>query len=95
MKVAFRDRATADLREITEYSIEHFPASTAALLDDIEAAITRIASMPGVGSLREELYNVRSWNVGSFFILYRVVGDNVEIVRIAHGSRSRDLLELD
>jgi toxin ParE1/3/4 len=95
LRVVFRDRAVADLREITDYSIEHFPASTATLLDDIEDAIARVADMPGIGSPRPELYGLRSWNVGSYFVLYRVEADVVEIVRVAHGSRSRDLLELD
>jgi antitoxin ParD1/3/4/toxin ParE1/3/4 len=49
----------------------------------------RLAQMPGLGHLREELSDepVRFFPVYSYLIIYRPETDPLEIVRVLHGAR--------
>ncbi len=41
-----------------------------------------------MGRSRDELAaGIRSFPTGNYIVLYRVVGENVEIVRVLHGRR--------
>ena len=51
-------------------------------------ALELIASMPGAGAERSELQaGVRSYPVGKYLIFYRVVSDEIQLLRVVHGAR--------
>jgi hypothetical protein len=59
------------------------------MLQGFSEAFRKLADMPGMGHLREELTDepFRFWAVGSYLIIYRPDTDPVEILRVLHGSR--------
>lgn len=51
----------------------------------------RLAEMPGLGHMREDLVAIdqalRFWPVYSYLIVYRAETDPLEVVRVLHGAR--------
>jgi toxin ParE1/3/4 len=46
-----------------------------------------LADTPGIGVLRKEYHGLRKFSVGDYLIFYRQSQDDIEIIRILHGSR--------
>jgi plasmid stabilization system protein ParE len=56
----------------------------------------RLATMPGLGHVREDLADesLRFWSVYAYLIIYRPATDPLLIVRVLHGARDvRAILE--
>jgi len=60
----------------------------------IDSDAKKLASMPGMGALREfqseQLKSVRSWPVSGFenwLIFYRFTSNELQILRVIHGAR--------
>lgn len=90
--------ARADLQEISEYIRRDSPAAAQRVLRELRAAMRRLAEMPGMGHVREDLAAVdpalRFWSVYSYLIIYRAETDPLEVVRALHGARDvRRLLD--
>jgi plasmid stabilization system protein ParE len=49
----------------------------------------RLAAMPGIGHLREDLADetVRVWSVRSYVIVYRTDTEPLQALRVLHGAR--------
>ena len=64
------------------------------LLDTLEAKTLALTRNPYLGMAREDIAEgVRHFPVGNYLILYRPLGDGVEVVRYVHGRRRlRDLI---
>ena len=63
------------------------------LLDDIEATCSRLAKHPQLGVARPEIGNeCRLFPVGRYPILYRIIRNGIEVVRVSHGARRTDTL---
>lgn len=69
------------------------PATARRFVIAVEAAFQRLRKMPEIGaprrSARRELQGARIWPVPRFrvyLILYRVLGDVVEVVRVIHAA---------
>jgi toxin ParE1/3/4 len=57
-------------------------------LDDLERKTTLLASNPSIGRERFDIAaGVRSLVSGSYLILYRILGGEVEVVRYVHMRR--------
>lgn len=58
------------------------------LLDRIDVACASLAVFPELGPARPDLdTELRYMVVARYVILYRLISDGVEIVRVAHGAR--------
>jgi antitoxin ParD1/3/4/toxin ParE1/3/4 len=81
--------ARADLTEISDYTRQESPAAARRVRDELREAMRRLAQMPGMGHLREDLADepLRFWPVYSYLIIYRPETDPLEIVRVLHGAR--------
>ncbi len=59
-----------------------------ALLDRIDRVCENLARFPELGPGRADLApELRTIAVGRYLILYRIITDGVEIVRVTHGAR--------
>jgi toxin ParE1/3/4 len=91
----YRRRAAQDLDDISAYLEEcQSPARADAVLARIIARVRFLAQNPAIGKPRNDLLpGIRTWSESSFVIAYRVVGSDIEIVRVVHGARRiRELL---
>jgi toxin ParE1/3/4 len=62
-------------------------------LDEIEEKCVLLANHPQLGPARPDIaVNCRYLPVGSYLILYRLIPDGIEVVRVVQGSRRLDNL---
>ena len=90
MKVKFTNRSVRDLREISDYSREHFgDRVTRGLEARIHDVITRIANAPQSAPRVEQRPGMRVVLLTRFpfKIFYRVAGETVTILHIRHTAR--------
>ena len=90
--------ARADLEEIVDFIAAENPAAAERVLGELKAAMHRLAEMPLLGHLRQDLTAepLRFWQVYSFLIIYRPAKSPLEVVRVLHAARDvRRLLGLD
>ncbi|TNC71473.1 type II toxin-antitoxin system RelE/ParE family toxin [Rubellimicrobium roseum] len=86
--------ALADLEVISLHIAADNPRAARRWLDRIEERCARLAELPGLGVARPDIRSdLRFWPEGSYLLLYRQTGEDVEFVRILHGARQwEDLL---
>ena len=59
------------------------------LIDSITSRFYLLASHPRIGRARDDLLaGARSFPVGNYVIVYDLDGENVRILRVAHGRRN-------
>jgi toxin ParE1/3/4 len=81
-------RAENDLIEIWLSIAPDNEKAADTLLNRIDLVCDRLAIFPELGPARPELApELRYVVVGRYLILYRIIPDGVEIVRVAHGAR--------
>jgi toxin ParE1/3/4 len=81
-------RADLDLEEIWFFIPQDDPAAADRWLDTLEEKIALLADNPLMGPSRPEIAReLRYHPVGSHLLLYRVIRDGTEIVRVVHGAR--------
>ncbi len=57
------------------------------MLDDIEVGFQHLAENPLLGRLRPDIApELRYFAVGKYLILYRIVPNGIQIVRVIHGA---------
>lgn len=88
MRVRLLAPASRDLRDIRDHiEAEHPPAAQrviAGILDRVE----QLTVLPRGGTLRPDIgIGVRMAVEAPYLILYRIAGEEVQIVRILHGAR--------
>ena len=87
MKVRLLPQAEADLDDIWYYIALDDPDAATRTVDGILARLRVLASFPGAGRDREELYpGLRSWPINNYVVFY-TVGDDIRVGRILHGHR--------
>ena len=70
------------------------PQAADRLLLDIDEQCCLLADNSRMGVARPEIApSARSWSLGRYLILYRIIPDGIEVVRVIHGAR--DLEHLD
>lgn len=82
--------AARDLDDILEYILDESGMSRAVHVHArLLEGISKIASHPGIGHLREDLADktLRVWVVFSYLIIYRSDTRPVQILRVLHGAR--------
>ena len=81
-------RADLDLEEIWYFIAQDDPVAADRWLDTLEEKIALLADNPLMGPSRPDIAReLRCHPVGSHLILYRVIPDGIEIVRVVHGAR--------
>ncbi len=81
-------RAEEDLVEIWGYIARDNPSAADRLLDVFDEKSRSLAHNPKIGKARDDVAaGLRHFPVGRYLILYRDIGDGVEIVRYVHGMR--------
>ena len=98
VEVRFRDAALTDLFELYSYIAEASGRERAgAFVDRIEAACLGLADFPERGTRRDDLRpGLRTLGFERrATIVFRVVGDEVEIGRVLYGGRNLEALALD
>lgn len=90
--------AEDSLYDILSYIDEDNPQAADKLECEFFAAFARIATMPSVGFMREDLTNresVRFYIVRKYFIVYRIDLDPIRIIMVRAGVRdfSADLFD--
>lgn len=98
-RVQIRPQARRDLDDTAAYLADASESVDLAyrFLDAAEASFERLVAMPGIGLAREyrdpALANIRMWPIDgfhSYFIFYRCVEADIEIVRVIHAKRDID-----
>lgn len=88
-------QAEADLADIADYVAQDSPVAALRLIERIEKACAMIGDEPLLGPARPEIAaTARTWVVGKYLILYRPIPAGVEIVRVIHGARNLDELDI-
>jgi toxin ParE1/3/4 len=89
-------RAESDLDDIWYYVAKESSSIEIAnrLIDSITARFFLLARFPYMGRSRDEDFGPgsRSFAVGEYVIVYGVEGENVLILRVAHGRRDIEVL---
>ena len=81
-------QAEEDLIDIWAYIARDNPAAADRVLDALDEKSHALARNPQMGMAREDIAaGVRHFPVGNYLILYRDLGDGVEVVRYVHGMR--------
>jgi plasmid stabilization system protein ParE len=89
-RFALTPAAKADLAEIAKYIRERGSRDAAKRVgDEIRRAMRRLADMPGMGHVRNDLAeeSLRFWAVYSYLILYRPDTNPLQVIRVLHGAR--------
>jgi toxin ParE1/3/4 len=83
--------AEQDLIEIYHYIHRDNPSAAEKLVREVDAKCELLARSPRIGRARPELMpDLRSFPYGAYLILYRIIEDGVEIVRVVHAARNLD-----
>lgn len=81
-------QAEADLIDLWVYIAQDNPGAADRLLDEIEDKCALLAANPQLGPARPDIApDCRYFPVGRYLILYRLIPDGIEVVRVVHGSR--------
>lgn len=86
----FRRSAQDEVLAATDWFIERNPDVADAFLDTLKARIDHAMQFPSSG--KPELSGCRNLLIGAypFKMIYRVAGETLEIIAVAHTSRQRD-----
>ena len=81
-------QAEADLIDLWLYIAQDNPSAADRLLDEIENKCSLLAANPQLGPARPDIAaDCRYSPVGRYLILYRLIPEGIEIVRVVQGSR--------
>ena len=88
-RVTVTKEAKRDLRSIWSYIAEDNPSAADRTLDTVNDRISLLADNPYLGPARPDIAPDLQYLVsGNYLILYRVLSESVEIVRVLHGARN-------
>lgn len=81
--------ARRDLREIHRWIAQDDPVAADRVLSDLRDAVTRLAEMPGLGHVRDDLADetLRAWTVHRYVVIYPPDRVPLLIVRVLSGYR--------
>jgi toxin ParE1/3/4 len=86
-------KAEDDLVDIWIYIAHENPDAADRLLEEIDRKFVLLAENPRLGRARPDIApEFRHWPTGNYLILYRLLPDGIEVVRVVHGARRLDRL---
>lgn len=84
-------QAASDLEEIADYIAEDSPGNAKRFIERLTLKFVALGRSPRSGRARPELRpDLRSFPYGAYLILYRLIDEGVEIVRVVHAARNLD-----
>ncbi len=88
--VVYSRLARQDLRDVFDYIAAENPAAAYRFVDMLEETCALFGKHPDMGT-REMGYSteIRSFSRGTYVIFYRLIANQIEIVRVLHGARNR------
>lgn len=87
-RVVFTRAARDDLIDIWTHVAADDPDAADRVLDRLDEAASYLTQNPEMGPAREDIRpGLRYLVSGSYLLLYRIIGDDIEIVRAVHGRR--------
>ena len=87
MRVVFSPAAQRDLIEIGDYIAVDSPRRALSFVAELRVACRSLASDSLRYPYHPDLDDVRRMPIGAYLVLYRVVADTVQIVRVVHSAR--------
>ena len=85
----FTPQADDDVFAILTYIARDSISRSDSFLETLNERCQLLADNPKMGRTRNELRaGLRSWPIGNFLICYRLLDDDIEIVRVLHGARN-------
>ena len=92
-RILIRRVARDDVDSISEYISQDNPHRAGSFIEELYEKVRMIAERPLSFPARDDISNgLRSALHGNYLILFRIVGDEVHISRIVHGSRDLENL---
>jgi len=81
--------AERDLIDIWNYVALDSPDAADRVLLKLRDELRKLAANPGLGHWRPDLpvSDLRVWTVYSYLIIFRFTADDLQVIRIIHGSR--------
>lgn len=87
-RVVFTQAAREDLIDIWTHVATDDPVAADRVLDRFDEAASNLIQNPEMGPARDDIRpGLRYLVSGSYLLLYRILGDDIEIVRVVHGRR--------
>lgn len=87
-RVLFTRAARDDLIDIWTHIAAHDPAAADRVLDRLDEAASNLIQNQEMGPARDDIRpGLRYLVSDSYLLLYRILGDDIEIVRAVHGRR--------
>lgn len=89
MKVVFTTEATEDLEAILDNMAQNYPAAIKSFRQRVRSVVTRIETWPLSAQEVAERTGIRVVPLVRYpyKVFYRIEGDSVEILHIAHAAR--------
>ena len=91
MSYRLSPQAKLELEAIGDHIAEDSPANAARFIERLTRKFVALGRNPRIGRARPELRSdLRSFPYGAYLILYRIIDDGAEIVRVVHAARNLD-----
>jgi toxin ParE1/3/4 len=88
MKLVLSQRVKEDLLETWEYIAEHDEVAADRYIDFLRKRALELLDFPELGRLRNEICpDLRSLLARNHLLFYRIQSNEIQILRILHGSR--------
>ena len=87
MRLILSRRAKEDLLEIWEFIADHDEIAADRYIDHLRDRALELLHFPELGRARNEIHlNLRSLLARNHLLFYKIEGEEVQILRILHGS---------
>jgi toxin ParE1/3/4 len=91
MSYRLSPQAESELEAIGDYIAKDSPANAERFIQRLTEKFVVLGRNPHIGRARPELRSdLRSFPYGAYLILYRIMEEGVEIVRVVHAARNLD-----
>lgn len=91
MRLVVTRLARADLDRIREYLNERNPAAAKKVAATFRSRLRLLKTQPNMGRPVRERPQVRELVVLVYVLVYRVLDDRIEVLRVWHGAQDRQL----
>ena len=92
-EIEWSSKAENDLNEIIDYIAQDSLEYALSFYEQVREKVENLAKFPKIGRKVPELDDpkIRELILGNYRIIYRLLEEKVQVVRIFHGSRIMDL----
>jgi toxin ParE1/3/4 len=88
VRLTFAPKALQDLQDIGDFVAQDNPSRAITFVKEMVGHCTKLASAPEAYPVLADLDpGIRRAVHGAYLILFRLMGDELRVVRILHGSR--------